>query len=58
MKPEGNKVGNCTGWNAKPLGPIGNEEEAKAESCGGILLESAGGLRTCKARKPESGRNL
>jgi len=46
MKPEGNKVGNCKGWNAKPQGTIGIKEEARAESFGGVLLESAKRLRT------------
>jgi len=58
MKPEGNRVGNCIGWTAMPQGLIGNEEEARAESCGGILLESAGRLKTCKVRKPNGGMNL
>ena len=58
MKPEGNRVGNCKGWSAKPQRLIGNEEEARAESYGGILLESAGGLGTYEARKPNGGMNL
>ena len=43
MKPEGNRVGNCKGWNAKPQSPIGYKEKAKAESCGGLLLEFSKG---------------
>ncbi len=58
MKPEGNRVGNCKGWNAKPQGTIRHEEEARAESCGDVLLESTGGLRAYKARKPKGRRNL
>ena len=37
MKPEGNRVGNWTGRNARPQGTIGSEEEAKADSGGGLL---------------------
>ena len=58
MKPEGNRVGNCKGWSAKPKRLIGNEEEARAESYGVVLLQSAGGLGTCKARKPNGEINL
>jgi hypothetical protein len=32
MKPEGNRVGNCIGWNLKPHRPIDCKEEAQAES--------------------------
>ena len=58
MKPEGNRVGNCKGWNAKPQSPISYKEKAKAESCVGLLLESAEVKRAGKARKPNCGKNL
>ena len=37
MKPEGNRVENWTGRNARPQGTIGSEEKAKADF-GGVLL--------------------
>jgi hypothetical protein len=40
MKPEGNKVGNWTGWNAKPQRPIGYEEESKAHPDKCVFLKS------------------
>ena len=52
MKPEGDMVGNCTGRNAKPQRLIGNKDEAKAKSFGGVLLESAEATRTCEAIDP------
>ena len=58
MKPEGNRVGNCIGWTAKPQRPIGYKEKAKAESCGGLLLESAEAKRVVKGRNPKFGKNL
>ena len=39
MKPEGKRVGNWTGRNARPQGLIGSEEKAKADSAGGLLPE-------------------
>ena len=39
MKPEGNRVGNWTGRNARPQGTIGSKEEVKADSVGGLLPE-------------------
>ena len=39
MKPEGNRVGNWTGRNARSQGLIGSEEKAKADSAGGLLPE-------------------
>jgi hypothetical protein len=58
MKPEGNRVGNCIGWNAKPQRPIGYQEEAKAESGGVVLQESAAGKRNREWIEPVSGTNL
>ena len=58
MKPEGNMVGNCMGWNAKPQRLIGYKDEAKAKSFGGVLLESADAKRACEAIEPISGMNL
>ena len=58
MKPEGNRVGSCIGWTTKLQRPIGYKEKAKAESCGGLLLESAEAKRVGKARKPNCGRIL
>ena len=52
MKPEGNIVGNCTGWKVKPQRLIGYKDEAKAKSFGGVLLESA------EAIEPINGTNL
>jgi hypothetical protein len=40
MKPEGNMVGNCMGWNAKPQRLIGYKDEAKAKSIGCLLIKS------------------
>jgi hypothetical protein len=54
MKPEGNRVGNCIGWNAKPQRSIGYEEEAQAESCGFVLQESAEGKRDRESIEPVS----
>jgi len=58
MKPEGNRVGNCMGLNEKPQRLIGYEDEAKAKSFGGVLLESAEAKRACEAIEPISGTNL
>ena len=58
MKPQGNRVGIWTDRNARPQRTIGSEEEAKAESCCGLLLESADAKRVGKARKPNYGKNL
>ena len=58
MKPEGNIVGNCTGWKVKPQRLIGYKDEAKAKSFGGVLLESAEAKRTCEAIEPINGTNL
>jgi hypothetical protein len=44
--------------NAKPLRSIGYKEEAKAESCGFVLQESAAGKRDRESIEPVSGTNL
>ena len=53
MKPEGNKVGNCFGCNAKPQGPIDYKDEAKAKSFGGYMLESVETKRSCEALRAD-----
>jgi hypothetical protein len=58
MKPEGNRVGSCVSWNAKPQRPIGYKEEAKAKLFGCLLLDAAGRPRSCEASEPASGTNL
>jgi hypothetical protein len=58
MKPEGNRVGSCVSWNAKPQRPIGHKEEAKAKLLGVILLDTAGKPRSCESIEPASGTNL
>ena len=58
MKPEGNTVGNCMGWNAKPQRLIGYKDKAKAKSFGGVLMESAEAKRTCEAIEPISATTL
>jgi hypothetical protein len=44
--------------NVRPSGTIGYEEEAKAESCGFVLQESAEGKRDRESIEPVSGTNL
>ena len=58
MKPEGNRLGNCVSWNAKPQSPIGYKEEAKAKSIAVLLLDTAGRPRSFEASEPISGENL
>jgi hypothetical protein len=58
MKPEGNRVGDCTGRNVRPQRPIGYEEKAQAESCGAVLHESAVGKRSRESIESVSGKNL
>ena len=54
MKPEGNRVGNWTGRNARPQGLIGSEEKAKADSSAGLLPErSLGGERAAREFRRE-----
>ena len=38
MKPEGNIVGNCTGWKVKPQRLIGYKDEAKAKSIRCLII--------------------
>jgi hypothetical protein len=58
MKPEGNRVGNCMGFDEKPQRLIGYKDEAKAKSFGCVLLESAEAKGTSEEIESESGTNL
>jgi hypothetical protein len=58
MKPEGNKVGNWTGWNAKPQRPIGHEDNAKAKFEARQFLEIDGSVKCREAREAACRENL
>jgi len=57
MKPQGNRVGNWTGRNARPQRTIGTEEEAKAESCGKLLPEYLWSLKSRRGGEPGMQQN-
>ena len=52
MKPQGNRVGIWTDRNARSQRTIGNEEKAKAESCGRLLPKDFWGLKSCRGGEP------